>query len=227
MARFIFGDTYFPCFDTTDSDLLPIFEPQTRISYKVKLTKVALLVGINYAGIKGWDLKGPHNDVRNLKELLIVKRNYLRENVIVLTDEEGTPDDMRPNMRNLRRVLETFVPGHPGCKTFFFAYSGHAAQREETGPTFVEDDHLEEFIIPCDAVIAEEEAGGLRVDNELIITDKELKGYLVNSLSKNAHMTALFDTCHSGTLLNLKHTKCNEFHGAWGRFRRVYGRGKS
>jgi hypothetical protein len=47
------------------------------------------------------------------------------------------------------------------------------------------------------------------VDDENTISDTTLNGRLVKRLGKGSQLVALFDSCHSGTLLNLKHHRCN------------------
>jgi len=74
----------------------------------------------------------------------------------------------------------------------------------------MEEDELEEFIIPSDALddipIFED-----AIKHKLVITDRQLHEKLVTPLEKlkGCRLVALVDSCHSGTLLNLKHYRCN------------------
>ncbi|PPQ88800.1 hypothetical protein CVT25_010486 [Psilocybe cyanescens] len=89
---------------------------------------------------------------------------YDFDKIIVLSDERGTPDNMIPTQANIMKQLELLIPSNPGAN-FFFAYSGHSDQRpDESGE---EEDGLEEYIIPCDAM---DRSG--KVVEDLIITDK-------------------------------------------------------
>ena len=45
-----------------------------------------------------------------------------------------------------------------------------------------------------------------------IILDNKLRKMLVDSLPIGAHLTAIFDSCHSGTLLDLDHYLCNNIY---------------
>lgn len=43
------------------------------------------------------------------------------------------------------------------------------------------------------------------------ILDDDLRKYLVDPLPSRSRLTAIFDSCHSGTLLDLPHYHCNDF----------------
>ncbi|PPQ88799.1 hypothetical protein CVT25_010485 [Psilocybe cyanescens] len=155
--------------------------------------KIAFLIGIGYKDKTGkkYELNGAHKDIESLEELL--RNDYGFDKFIVLSDRKDTP----PNMRELK----TIIPLNPGAD-FFFAYSGHSSQRPDKSGQ--EIDGKEEFIIPSDAAATwvDEAASSVDVlDHDLTISDKVLRECLVNCLPKRTHLTALFDTCHSGTLL--------------------------
>ncbi|KAF9550303.1 hypothetical protein CPC08DRAFT_768933 [Agrocybe pediades] len=172
-------------------------------------TKRALLVGINYSGInysdikvkRGWCLRGTHSDIESMKELLIGKYDYAEENIVVLWDKADTLPEFLPTKGNITDLwrLEHNITS---------SFCGHSFQRDEdmTSQKRVEDDGLEEYIIPSNAVSTD---GTILQD--FVITDKALNARLVKPMKDGCQLIALFDTCHSGTLLNLRHTKCNEF----------------
>ena len=73
----------------------------------------------------------------------------------------------------------------------FFHYSGHGSQEIDTENDEV--DGLDATIVPVDADLAGE------------IVDDEMNKILVQQLPKCARLTAIFDSCHSGTVLDLPH----------------------
>ncbi|PCH35032.1 hypothetical protein WOLCODRAFT_139697 [Wolfiporia cocos MD-104 SS10] len=56
--------------------------------------------------------------------------------------------------------------------------------------------------------------GGLE-DRDKLIVDNDLRKLLVDPLPVGAYLTAVLDSCHSGTLLDLKHYRCNTIYLPW------------
>lgn len=48
-----------------------------------------------------------------------------------------------------------------------------------------------------------------------MILDNKLRKLLVDTLPNDANLTAIFDSCHSGTLLDLDHYLCNNVYFPW------------
>ena len=48
-----------------------------------------------------------------------------------------------------------------------------------------------------------------------MILDDKLRKLLVDPLPVGAHLTAIFDSCHSGTMLDLDHYLCNNLYFPW------------
>ncbi|KAF9555449.1 hypothetical protein CPC08DRAFT_133416 [Agrocybe pediades] len=180
--------------------------------------KRALLIGINYSNIPLWRLRGPQADVEIIKRLLIDLYGYDQGNVVVLWDKAGIPPHLLPTKENIMREIDALAAS--GAKHNFFMFCGHSYQREEdkTLAKPVEDDGMEEYIIPSNALIADNLNGGTILE-DYIITDKVLKKRLVKPMKAGCQLITLFDACHSGTLLNLRHHRCNEFEGIWNRTR--------
>jgi hypothetical protein len=80
------------------------------------------------------------------------------------------------------------------------ADSGHSDQQPSDDEIEVEEDGQDEVIITCDL--------GRIIDNEL-------KYILVDDLPVGCSLTAIFDTCHSGTMLDLPHYHCNDVYVPW------------
>jgi len=80
------------------------------------------------------------------------------------------------------------VPRH--TTRSFFHYSGHGGQIEDTDGD--EADGFDEIIFPLDH---NQEDG--------IISDDKLNDLLVRPIPEGCRLTALFDSCHSGSILDL------------------------
>ncbi|KAK0488403.1 peptidase C14, caspase domain-containing protein [Armillaria luteobubalina] len=84
----------------------------------------------------------------------------------------------------------------PKRKALIVWFSGHAAQPKE--PLRCGRDGMDEVLYsssgPC-------------------IRDNTLREHLVNKLPEGCHLTAVLDACHSGTLLDLTHHRCNRVLG--------------
>ncbi len=148
-------------------------------------TRRAVLIGINYVGKKN-ALPGCHNDVRNMLEYLITKEGFLRKNIAILMDDGKHVHPTHDNIMNAyKTIIEQSMPGD----TVFLHFSGHGGQIiDESGD---EDDGFDETIIPVDF----ETAGH--------ILDDTLCDEVVKKFRKGVHVTALMDSCHSGTVLDL------------------------
>ena len=53
---------------------------------------------------------------------------------------------------------------------------------------------------------------GADVKTANVIFDNELRKRLVDPLPVGAYLTAIFDSCHSGTRLDLDHYLCNNIY---------------
>jgi metacaspase-1 len=165
-------------------------EPQQR--------KKALLIGVK--GTLQADsakLQKTHNDVRIMKELLINHYNYEEKSIVTLLDCRLHPTDRYPTKENILRELEALVADAQPHDRLFFYYAGHVDQKETDDPR--EEDGLNEYMLPCDS------SG---VDNNAI-QDDVLREILIENLPPRCTLTAVFDACHSGTLLDLDHWRCN------------------
>ena len=55
----------------------------------------------------------------------------------------------------------------------------------------------------------------VKTTNKRMILDNELRKRLVDPLPVGAYLTAVFDSCHSGTMLDLDHYLCNNIYFPW------------
>ncbi|KAI0299856.1 caspase domain-containing protein, partial [Russula brevipes] len=163
----------------------------------------ALLIGISYhrTQSKIWTpLDGSHEDVERFRKLLIETYKYSPEDITVLKDDPSLPDLAQPTRANMIRELNRLVSGAGPDDKFVFLYSGHSDQQPSYDAPEVEEDGQDEVIITCD---------------EQRIIDNELKHILVDALPDYCFLVAIFDTSHSGTMLDLPHYYCNAVYVPW------------
>jgi len=150
--------------------------------------KKALFIGINYTGTQA-ELKGCINDVRNISE--VVCRRFGFQNCLYLTDEQQDPEK-KPTYNNIIEAMKWLVQGAQPGDSLFFHYSGHGGTAKDSHGD--EIDGFDETILPCDYA-----------KNGQIIDDVIYEN-LVQPLPKGCRLTAIFDSCHSGTVLDLPYT---------------------
>jgi len=147
----------------------------------------ALLIGINYFGQDG-ELRGCINDTKNLSRFLIEKHGYKREDMIFLTDDQQDPN-FQPTHANIIRAMQWLVRDAQPNDALFLHYSGHGGQTEDTDGD--EEDGHDEVIYPVDF-----KTNGHIVDDEIHFT-------VVKPLPAGVRLTAIFDSCHSGSCMDL------------------------
>ncbi|PTB44711.1 hypothetical protein M441DRAFT_133059 [Trichoderma asperellum CBS 433.97] len=147
----------------------------------------ALLIGINYFGQRG-QLRGCINDVRNMTAYLVEHFGYKREDMVILTDDQQNPMS-QPTKQNILRAMHWLVKDARPNDSLFFHYSGHGGQTKDLDGD--EADGYDEVIYPVD----------FRQHGH--ITDDEMHRIMVHPLQAGVRLTAIFDSCHSGTALDL------------------------
>ncbi|KAF1950239.1 hypothetical protein CC80DRAFT_456012 [Byssothecium circinans] len=147
----------------------------------------ALLIGINYFGQRG-QLRGCINDVKNMSAYLNSHFGYKREDMVTLTDDQHNPMS-QPTKSNILRAMHWLVKDARPNDSLFFHYSGHGGQTKDLDGD--EDDGYDEVIYPVDFRTAGH------------IVDDEMHRIMVQSLQPGVRLTAIFDSCHSGSALDL------------------------
>lgn len=147
----------------------------------------ALLIGINYIGQKN-ELRGCINDTRNLSSFLIERYNYKLEDMVILTDDQSDPV-RQPTKANIIRAMGWLVRGAQPNDSLFLHFSGHGGQTEDLDGD--EDDGMDEVIYPLDFQTAGH------------IVDDDIHDMVVKPLAQGVRLTAVFDSCHSGTVMDL------------------------
>ncbi|MCJ1241818.1 Ca(2+)-dependent cysteine protease [Varicellaria rhodocarpa] len=147
----------------------------------------ALLIGINYFGQRG-QLRGCINDVKNMSTYLNGNFGYAREDMVILTDDQQNPMS-QPTKSNILRAMHWLVKEANPNDSLFFHYSGHGGQTPDLDGD--EDDGYDEVIYPVDFRTAGH------------IVDDEMHRIMVQTLRPGVRLTAIFDSCHSGSALDL------------------------
>lgn len=145
-------------------------------------SKKALLIGINYKGTSN-KLFGCINDTILIKER-IMKNGFKNENIIMINDDTQIKPTKVNILNNLTNVLKSANKGD----FIFFGYSGHGSYTKD-----LNGDELtgyDQMIIPIDL-------------NPIV--DDELKSIIQNNLKDGVTLFAMFDSCFSGSVLDLRY----------------------
>lgn len=153
------------------------FTPKPIIINK---NKKALLIGINYTGSQN-ELYGCINDVNSIKER-IVQQGFKDITIITdLTSEKATKNNILKEFTNL------LINSQEG-DLLFLLYSGHGSYDIDNNGD--ETTGYDQLIVPCDFNM---------------ILDDELKKIIQTNLKTNVTLFAMFDSCFSGSVLDLRY----------------------
>jgi len=149
--------------------------------------KKALLVGINYFGSSN-ELRGCVNDIKNMSNFLNRRFGYSYDDMVILTDDQNQRNKI-PTKENIIRAMQWLVKDARPNDSLVFHYSGHGGITKDLDGD--EDEGYDEVIYPVDF----QQAGH--------IVDDDMHAIMVRPLPPGCKLTALFDSCHSGTALDL------------------------
>ncbi|KAH9598221.1 hypothetical protein LSM04_009452 [Trypanosoma melophagium] len=150
----------------------------------------ALLIGINYYGTSA-QLSGCCNDVKQMLATFQKKKFPINE-MNILVDERGFPGSTaQPTRANIIRYMAWLVKDAKPGDVLFLHYSGHGTQTRALQDS---DEQYDQCIAPADF-----QASGCILDNDI-------NKILVSRLPKGVRLTAVFDCCHSGSMLDLPFT---------------------
>ncbi|KAG1862801.1 peptidase C14, caspase domain-containing protein [Suillus subalutaceus] len=156
--------------------------------------KMALLIAVQSVNKKGFlPLQHAHEDAESLKRLLIDKFDYPEANVVLMKDDVKLPKHLWPSRDNMLKQITKMVTNASANDCFFFYYSGHGSQ--VTCKHHTETDGMDEVIYAYTGCY---------------IIDNKLRKALVEPLPRGCTLFALWDSCHSETILDLEHYKCNK-----------------
>ena len=147
------------------------------------MVKRALIVGINYKDSEA-ELKGCLNDCKNIYWLLRKRFGFERDNIAGLLESDATKANI---LNGFKWLVSKSKPGD----TLFFSYSGHGGSKLDRNGD--ERDGRDETIIPFDWASQGE------------IIDDQIK-LILSKIPDGVKFFGLFDSCHSGTILDLKYS---------------------
>jgi hypothetical protein len=127
------------------------------------------------------DLRGAVNDIDELREVLIARYGFNASDIHVLKNADAT------RVRLLSEIRAWLVDSASAGDVSFFFYSGHGSQVRNSRSE--EADKLDESLVPADANRGAPD-----------VRDKELAALFGAALDKNVLLTAMFDSCHSGSI---------------------------
>ena len=153
------------------------FKPTPVIINK---SKRALLVGINYKGTQN-ELYGCINDTLSVKER--INKNGFND-ITFLTDD--TPN--KPTKKNILNAFTNLLKSSNPGDFLFFCYSGHGSYTNDRNGD--ETTGFDQMIVPLDL-------------NPIV--DDELKTIIQNNLKQGVTLFAMFDSCFSGSVLDLRY----------------------
>jgi hypothetical protein len=142
--------------------------------------KKALLIGINYTGTEN-ELYGCINDANCIKER-ITNKGFT--DITVLTDLT----EKKATRNNILNEFTSLLSNSQEGDLLFFLYSGHGSYDIDRNGD--EKIGYDQTIVPCDLNV---------------IIDDELKSIIQNNLKKGVTLFAMFDSCFSGSVLDLRY----------------------
>jgi len=146
----------------------------------INKNKNALLIGINYTGTTN-ELKGCISDVNCVKDRL-TKQNF--NNIKTMTDFT----DLKPTKNNILNEFKNLLVNSQEGDLLFFLYSGHGSYALDKNND--ETTGYDQLIVPLDFNM---------------IVDDELKTIIQTNLKKKVTLFAMFDSCFSGSVLDLRY----------------------
>jgi len=156
------------------------FIPEFAVNKSNIKNKKALLIGINYINTP-YELSGCIDDTNRMKDLLF---SHGFNDCKILTDLT----DRKPTKANILNELKNLIVNAKAGDVLFFYYSGHGSYTYDKNRD--ETDGKDETIISLDL-------------QEVL--DDEVKTILLKNLPREVTIIGLFDSCHSGTILDLKY----------------------
>src|SRR5438876_5625480 len=165
------------------------YRPATAAEKKNGAAKLAAAGEKFGPGTRGdyvWQsLDGSVNDVQAMRDLLIHRFNFLPQNISVLENEAATRKAILDGMR------KHFIDEAQDGDVLFFFYAGHGSQMRNS--LSYKEDKEDETIVPWDANMGVWD-----------IRDKEIarmfNAALDHHKDKPVTLTAIFDSCHSGSI---------------------------
>jgi hypothetical protein len=150
----------------------------------------ALLIGLNYSSTRN-RLYGCINDCIRMQNILSTKYGFPSANIVFMRDDiYDSSHPLYPNKANMMLQMKNlFALSKTTGNLLYFHFSGHGSSIRDTNSD--ERDGFDEFIVPADYFVN----GSKIIDDELLV--------LTRDLNPSIPCFMIFDSCHSGTILDL------------------------
>lgn len=166
----------------------------TSTNTNTGIVKKALLIGINYTGTEN-ELRGCINDSHDLKNFLVENKYFDESEITMVNDTLDDAKHLYPSKINIIyqfNELVKFADENKDKNVFIYvSYSGHGSYITDLNGD--ETDGRDEVLCPIDCM------------TNGFIVDDDIKKMLVDKLSSNVKLVFMSDSCHSGTVLDLKY----------------------
>jgi hypothetical protein len=164
----------------------------------------ALIVGINYSlhPRPDLELKKCIDDAYGMANFLRSDLGFAPDDVRIMTNE--TPWD-HPTEENIRDAMRGLVFDAQPHDSLVFYFSGHALQAKDMSG--YEPNGLAECICAMD-YLADSDHPYPPSNTSGLIADNVMHELMVKPLPHQCRLTAIYDSCHSATLLGLPHLVC-------------------
>jgi metacaspase-1 len=141
----------------------------------------ALLMGLNYRN-SSYELFGCINDAYSVEKKL--RSSYGFTDVSIITDDTN----IKPTANNIYNQIKELLQNSASGDLLFISYSGHGSYIMDTNGD--ENDGRDETLVGLDLIG---------------VTDDSLKSLIDTHLKSGVTLIMLFDSCFSGTILDLKY----------------------
>ena len=159
-----------------------------------------LLVGVGkYQSLKpAFQLTGPPNDVRLVKDVLEGEPFHVKPHQITILTDWQTDKSLQPTRANIEREFARLATIARKGDQVFILMGGHGSQQPaDDDANDFEPDGLDEIFLPSDVQGWDGSKG--RVVNAIV--DDEIRVWIERIRKLGAFTWIAFDSCHSGTMI--------------------------
>ena len=147
------------------------------------MAKRAFLIGINQYSNPQFSLNGCLNDVSSMRSVLVDLYGFGADDIKTITDAGATKDSIISGLKSL-------VDGASLGDNLVFCYSGHGTRIVTTDVAGHPDGKID-AIVPFEATF------------KSLITSQELYDIITAKVAPDVSFTAIYDCCHSGTMIRV------------------------